>query len=392
MDDIKSTMDEISCPKCGHRFGLTDSLQERFRDQARREANAIIEQERSKVAESAKKAVQDELGGKLQELTTQLEEKEKNLAETRKAEADLRKHARELEEREKNVELEVQRKIDEEKVRIEEVTATRVLEQYRLKDKEKERTISELQSSLEDMKRRVEQGSQQAQGEIQELDLEERLKAIFPWDTIEPVTKGIRGADVIQRVRDGMNRECGSIIWESKRTKSWSDGWIQKLKDDQRSATADIAVLVSQVLPKDMGNFGEQDGVWVTDYLSFVGLAAALREQLIHVAEVKRASVGKDQKMEVLYTYLTGVEFRQRVQAIIETFAALEEDLAQERRAFEKRWKKREKLITRVIDNTSGMYGDLQGLIGSPLKDIPALELDMADEQLLDSPDKEQEA
>ena len=148
MDDIEQTMDEIACPKCGHRFGLTDSLQERFRDQARQEADAILEQERSKVAETAKKEIRDELGGKLQELTAQLEEKEKKLSETRKAEAELRKHARELEEREKNVELEVQRKIDEEKVRIEEATATRVLEQYRLKDKEKERTINELQSTL----------------------------------------------------------------------------------------------------------------------------------------------------------------------------------------------------------------------------------------------------
>lgn len=392
MDNIEQTMDEIACPECGHRFRLTDSLQKRFRDQARREADTILERERSKVAETAKRAVQEELGEKVQDLRAQLEEKDKKLVETRKAEAELRKGARELEDREKNVELEVQRKIAEEKVRVEEATVTRVLEAHRLKDKEKERTIKELQTALEDMKRKVEQGSQQAQGEIQELDLEERLKAIFPWDGIEPVTKGIRGADVIQRVRDGMNRACGSIIWESKRTKSWSDGWLQKLKDDQRSATADIAVLVSQVLPKDMGNFGEQDGVWVTDYLSFIGLAAALREQLIHVADVKRASVGKDQKMEVLFSYLTGVEFRQRVQAIIETFAALQEDLAQERRAFEKRWKKREKLIARVIDNTSGMYGDLQGLIGSPLKDIPALELDMSEEQLLESPDKEEGA
>jgi hypothetical protein len=392
MDDIEQTMDEISCPECGHRFRLTDSLQKRFRDQALREAEMILEQERSKVAETAKKEIQAELGERVRELTAQLDEKEKKLSETRKAESELRKHARELEDREKNVELEVQRKIDEEKVRVEEATATRVLEQYRLKDKEKERTINELQSSLEDMKRKVEQGSQQAQGEIQELDLEERLKAIFPWDTIEPVTKGIRGADVIQRVRDNMNRECGSVIWESKRTKSWSDGWLQKLKDDQRSATADIAVLVSQVLPKDIGNFGEQDGVWVTDYLSFIGLAAALREQLINVAQVKRASVGKDQKMEMLYTYLTGAEFRQRVQAIIETFAALQEDLDQEKRAFEKRWKKREKLITRVVDNTSGMYGDLQGLIGAPLKDIHALELDMSDDQMLESPGKEERA
>ena len=225
----------------------------------------------------------------------------------------------------------------------------------------------------EELHRKLQQGSQQTQGEVLELELEQLLRTHFPLDQIESVPKGIGGADVIQRVVSKSGNFCGTIVWESKRTKAWSEGWPQKLKDDQRAVKAEIAVLVSEILPKDCKNFGQCDGIWVSNSQCAVGLAAALRVQLVEVAMTKLAAVGKNEKMETLYQYLSGSEFRQRVEAIVEAFVAMQEDLQEERRVTERRWAKREKQIQKVISNTSGMYGDFQGLIGSSLQTIPSL-------------------
>ena len=212
------------------------------------------------------------------------------------------------------------------------------------------------------------------QGEVLELELEQLLKTSFPIDMIEPVPKGIPGADVLQGVTTPTGHHCGVIIWESKRTKHWGDGWVGKLKDDQRAAKADIAVLVTQALPKGVTNFGQQDGVWVTTYACALGLVVALRQGMIQLMHMKMASVSKDEKMEVVFNFLTGSEFRNRVQAIVETFIAMQADLETEKRVSVKRWAQRQKQIERIIDNTAGMYGDLQGLIGTSMQSIPALE------------------
>jgi len=313
-------------------------------------------------------------------------DKDRKLAEAEETELTLRKEKRELEEKGKNQELEIARRIDAERAKIQEGTTKQLQEEYRLKDAEKDKKLQDAMRVNDELRRKLQQGSQQMQGEVLELELEELIKTNFPMDQIEPVPKGINGADVIQRVLNKSGHLCGTIVWESKRTKTWSDGWLPKLKDDQRSIKAEIAVLVSDALPKECRGFGQYEGIWVSDSRSAISLAVALRAQLVEVAMTKLAAVGKNEKMEFLYRYLSGAEFRQRVEAIVEAFVDMQRDLQDERRVMERRWARREKQIQKVISNTSGMYGDFQGLIGSSLQTIPLLapgsELPDSDDEL----------
>ena len=221
-------------------------------------------------------------------------------------------------------------------------------EESNLKLKEKQKQIDDLRKSLEEAKRKSEQGSMEIQGEVLELDLEQTLHSQFIHDVITPVPKGIKGADVIQEVRDASLNECGKIIWEAKNTKKWSPQWLQKLKDDQREIGANIALLVSVALPDGINSFGMIDGVWVTDIQSYKPLASALREQLIQVSFARNASQGKSEKMDVMFNYLSGDEFRQRVEAIVDTFSDMHDQLNKEKRAMERIWKEREKQIQRI--------------------------------------------
>jgi hypothetical protein len=233
-----------------------------------------------------------------------------------------------------------------------------------------------MRKTIDDLKRKAEQGSMQTQGEVLELDLEALLKARFRFDTIEPVPKGMRGADILQRVVSSLGQACGTVLWETKRTKAWSDGWIEKLKDDQREAKAEIAVIVTEVLPKGIHFFGEVEGVWVTTPSIAVKMAELLRSTLIQVGQATLSSSNKGEKMELLYNYLSGLAFKQKVETIVEAFATLKEDLDKEKRATAKIWAKRERQIERVIMSTSGMYGDMQGIIGSSLPEIKMLDLE----------------
>jgi hypothetical protein len=225
------------------------------------------------------------------------------------------------------------------------------------------------------MKRKMEQGSQQAQGEVMEIELEDVLRRAFPMDTVEPVPKGIHGGDVLQHVRDATASVCGTILWESKRTKTCSDAWLPKLRDDQRAAKAQVAVLASIELPRGLTTFDSVDGVWVTSRHCIVGLASVLRAGLIEVARTKRSLHGRQGKMEVLYNYLSSSEFRQRVEGIVEAFVTLREDLEAEKRAMKNIWAKREKQLERAVTNTAGFYGDLSGIVGATLPKIQAIEL-----------------
>lgn len=248
-------------------------------------------------------------------------------------------------------------------------------DQLNLKVKEKEQTITSMQRQIEDLKRRAEQGSQQLQGEVQELELEELLNAKFPRDTIEPVPKGEHGGDILQRVIGPLGQSCGTILWESKRTKNWSDAWLAKLREDQRSAKAEIAVIVSQVLPKGVETFELIDGIWVTQPRAVLPVAVTLRHTLIEVASARQATEGQQTKTEMVYQYLTGPRFRHRVQAIVEAFSSMQEDLDREKKAINKQWAKREEQIGRVMQSTVGMYGDLQGIAGKSLQEIEGLDL-----------------
>lgn len=253
-------------------------------------------------------------------------------------------------------------------------------EKYQLKDAEKDKQLNDMKIQIDELKRKAEQGSQQTQGEVLELELENILKASFPHDHIEPVPKGIKGADVLHKVHSPSGQFCGTIVWESKRTKAWSDGWVTKLKADQRSVKGEIAVILTTALPKDVKSFAHINGVWITDYTSMVGLATAIRMGLIEIANTKQVAVGKKEKMEIVYNYLSGSDFKQKVEAIVEAFKDMKEGLEKEKKAFTKIWAKREKQLDLVINNTAGMYGDIHGIIGTSLPEIKLLEIESEDE------------
>ncbi len=292
------------------------------------------------------------------------------------AELQLRKDKTRLEERSRELDLEVQRKVDAEKAVLEASIRKSAAEEQDLRLKQKEKTIEDLRQALDDAKRRSELGSQEQQGEVLEVDIQAAMERQFPLDRIEPVRKGQRGADITQVVVDGRGNACGTIIWETKNTRHWQRSWIDKLKQDQRESGASLAVLVSVVLPTDVQQFGRVDGIWVSDRQSWPALAVALREQLMQVTFAHAASEGKNEKMDLLYQYLAGDQFRTRVQGIVEAFSALKEQLDRERRAMERLWKEREKQIERVMLNTVGMYGEMRGIIGASMPRVESLELD----------------
>lgn len=331
--------------------------------------------EKEKIKKEVSQRLEEENSLRLKSLEEDLQQKKKQLQEFQKIELDLRRQKAELEERQKSVDLEVARKIDEERSKIQEAALKKASDEHMFKDKEKEKLITDLKKQVEELNRKMEQGSQQTQGEVVELELEDILKSAFPIDNIEPVAKGIKGADILQRINNHAGQHCGTIIWESKCTKGWSDTWIDKLKNDQREVKAEIAVLMSTSLPKEVKNFALLKGIWVTDYASTIGLATALRTGLIEVANTKQSAVGKHEKMEAVYAYLSGKEFKQKIEAIVEAFVTMQQELEAEKRAMEKQWSKGEQQIRRIVTNTARMYGDMQAIIGASLPQIKSLEL-----------------
>ena len=298
------------------------------------------------------------------------------LRAAQESELALRKERRELEEQKQSLELTVNRRLDEERTTIRESAKKEAADERQLKDAEKDKLISDLRTQIENLNRKSEQGSQQLQGEVMEIALEELLRQQFPFDEITPVPKGVHGGDVIQTVRDASGTTCGVILWESKRTKNWSDGWLPKCRDDQRAAKAQIAILTSIELPKDVSTFRHVEGVWVTSRLCAIHLASCAFEWALSRWQQQERSVdGRNDKMEVLYTYLSGQEFRHRVEGIVEAFVTLREDLEAEKRATQRIWARREKQLERAAAQTAGMYGDLQGIIGGSLPVIEHLDL-----------------
>jgi len=352
-------------------------------------ANQVAEQlekDRARiVAEEAKKAKQaaaTDLAQKTRELTDLqevLKQRDTKLAEAQKAQAELIKKQRELDDAKRELELTVQKGIQDGLAEVRQTAKKEAEDELTLKVKEKEQTIAAMQKQIEELKRKSEQGSQQLQGEVQELELEDLLRTKFPFDTIEPVPKGEHGGDVVQRVVGPGGQASGAILWESKRTKNWSDTWLVKLREDQRTAKAEVAVLVSQVLPKGVETFEMVDGIWVTHPRAALPVAAVLRQSLLEIAMARQASEGQQTKTELIYQYLTGSRFRQRVEAIVEAFSTMQEDLDKERKAIMKQWAKREAQIERVMGATVGMYGDLQGIAGRSLQEIEGLELPALD-------------
>lgn len=345
----------IICPNCKKPIELTQALTHQIQEE-------LLSKEQEKHEEE------------LQVMKDKLEAAEKT-------ELILRKQKNELDEEKRKFELDKQRQLDSEREKIRQKTLEEAAESQRLKEKEKDKVIDDLKKSLEDAQRKATQGSQQLQGEVQELDLEELFRKEFVGDTIEPIGKGVLGADIRQVVRSPRGMDCGHILWESKRTKAWSDGWISKLKEDMRNDKANIPAIVSEVLPEEIKTgLGLKDGVWVTSPRLVIPLAMLLRKTLLDAARQKMISENKQSKAEELYGYITSHEFAQQVESMIETYKEMQEQITRERTAFERSWKQREAQVTRLLSGVAGIYGSMQGIAGPALPTIKNLELTSGDE------------
>ena len=353
---------------------LDDQVADQVAAQLKAERTRVIAEE-SKKAKLASAAELENKARELAELQDVLKANNEKLAEAQKAQADLIKKQRELDDAKRELELTVEKRVQVGLTEVRTLAKKEAEDEQKLKVLEKEQTIAAMQKQIEDLKRRAEQGSQQLQGEVQELELENLLRTKFPYDAIEPVPKGEFGGDVLHRVVGAGGQSGGTILWEFKRTKNWSDGWLAKLRDDQRTAKAEVAVIVSQVLPKGVETFELVEGIWVTHPRAALPVAMILRQSLLELALARQSTEGQQTKTEMVYQYLTGPRFRQRVEAIVEAFSTMQEDLDKERKAIMKQWAKREEQIERVMGATVGMYGDLQGIAGKSLQEIDGLSL-----------------
>ncbi len=360
---------------------LADSRRE-LDEQIAARVEARLKEDRGRIAaEEAKKARQllandlDQTARKVADLEDVLKAREEKLAEAQKAQADILKKQRELDDARRELDLTLEKRVNESLAETREQARKEAEEEQKLKVAERENTIAAMQKQIEELKRRAEQGSQQLQGEVLELELENLLRDKFPFDMIEPVPKGEFGGDVVQRVVGASGQPSGTILWESKRTRNWNDAWLPKLREDQRAAKAEVAVIVSQALPRDVETFDAVEGVWVIHPRVVIPVAVMLRQLLVEVALARQTGEGQQTKTEMIYQYLTGPRFRQRVEAIVEAFTTLRSDLDKERKVIMKQWAKREQQIERVMQATVGMYGDLQGIAGKTLQEIEGLEL-----------------
>lgn len=404
----------IICPNCGTNVPLTEaltsqiekSLRVQYEQRARQQEKLLADkaaqlqsekdklearqkhvdqevQTRLKIAEAQltetlSQKLAEEQAQKTAMLQQQLDQEKQRVKAAQAKELDLLKKQQTLEERSEALELEVQRQMAEERKKILEQAAKKAAEEQLLKMREKEDLIRSLESKIGDLQRKIEVGSQERQGEALEEELQEQLERMFPVDQFEEVKKGARGADVLQRVRNSSGKICGTILWESKNTKDFQRPWIEKLKKDQQAATADVAVIMTVALPKEIEQFGLLEDVWVTDYRSCVGLATALRVGLINAQRQKMITAGQDSLKDVVYQYVTGREFAMHIKAMVDAFSRMQEQLDKEKRAMQRIWKDREKQIEIVLDNVIGMRGSIEGLVGTHkvLPEIDTLSLE----------------
>lgn len=413
----------IKCPNCGSEFDVQDVLsadveqkikqqyekqfqqslsqintekkkleddQKLFEEKRKKENELFqqrLQQEKQKMEtelqQQLRRSIASDYENQLRILQQNAKDNEEKLKSARQKELEYLQKEEALKTKEEEIELQAKRAMQKERERLaEEIRKMEAQKNeakeldYQLKLRELEKQLEDQRKLAEEMKRRAEQGSMQLQGEAQELLLEELLTDHFPYDHIGEVGKGVEGADCIQTVRNHIGNDCGKIIFESKRTKTFNNGWIEKLKTDMRNKQADIAILVTQAYPKEMNCFGEKDGVWVCSFSEVIALTTALRHTIIRIAETKKAEENKGEKMQMLYSYLTGIEFRQQIETIVEGFLSMKNSISKERIQMEKMWKEREKQLERVLLSTSGMYGSIKGIAGASIGEIPLLEDD----------------
>lgn len=378
-------MSLIKCPKCGAELEITEALKHQFEEQIISSLEAKHKQELLQTQKTSEEEANKRASEKFDFLIASLrkekdEEKERNkklmiqldelLVETRK-----------LRTKDEEREMEMKKRLMDEEEKIKQDARKKAEEEHQLKDLEKDKKLKDLGDQVTILNTKLQQGSQQTQGESLELEIEQKLTNEFRTDIINEVKKGQRGADVVQEVIDKLGRNCGIILWESKNA-VWSEGWIAKLKEDQRQAKADLAVLISVNLPQGVDSFIYKDGIWIVSWKHFIPLAWALRYNLVSLYHEKQSSEGKDEKMKILYQYLTSVEFTHRIEGIVDAFSVLQDELEKEKRYFNTKWARQEKEIRKVIDHTHGMYGDLQGIIGKSLPEIKTLELPSGSDEL----------
>ncbi|MEN9686584.1 MAG: hypothetical protein RLZZ28_2370 [Bacteroidota bacterium] len=395
----------ITCPNCNHQFDLDDSMRDEIQKELRgqmqdwqkkkddefRQKEMLFQQtlqareeDALKLIETEKKKIQDQLQhsirkdlaadyeNKLTLLQKNASDAEEKLKEARKKELEYLQKEQALKTKEEELELAVQRQLMEERTKLKELLQKEELEKSAIKDREYQLRYKELEKQLDDqkklaeeMRRKSEQGSMQLQGEVQELMLEEMLQATYPFDKIEEVGKGVRGADCIQLVRNQLGIEAGKIIYESKRTKDFANDWIEKLKTDMRSQGADVAVIVTQAFPKDMERFGEKNGVYICSFAEVKSVSLLLRNAILKIHEARKSQENKGDKMAMLYDYLIGSEFNEQWNAIREGFLSMKQSIQRERDAMEKLWKAREKQLEKVLLNAAFIRGSVEGIAGN---------------------------
>jgi hypothetical protein len=401
----------ITCPNCSHTFELEEVLAKKLEEKSRAEMESFkkqllmgyeakekqLEQERLSFEDKKKKEneifkqrlekaildkekdvklkIKEEYENQLLSQTKELEEKSKQLRFLKEKEIELARMQRKMEEQGKEIELKYEQLLNQQIKEREEAIQKRIQEAMDMRLKEKDKQLDDQKKLIEEMKRKADQGSMQMQGEVMELAIEDLLSRAFPHDIISEVPKGIRGADSIQTIINKLMQPCGKIIFESKRTKTFSDAWVQKLKQDQMEAGAELAVLVTEAMPKDLIDFGEYNGIWVCSYSQLTSLVYVLRQILIRTHMERAAQENKGEKIEILYNYLTSVEFKNQITSIVEGFGIMKEDLEKEKRAMKNIWKKREKQIEIIMDNTINMHGSIRGIAGSAIPSIDLLEL-----------------
>lgn len=373
--------DKIKCPKCGHEIPISEVLQHRLREQINDEVDKKIAQEKAKLELEIKEKITKENDDNLRTIKQRLMIESKKREEAERKELEFIKKQSDLEDKIKHQELDIARKLQEERKLIMEKTEKEIAEKFDLKSAEMRKQLDDTKKALAEAQRKAQQGSMQTQGEVMELALEEMLKKNFPRDIISPVPKGIIGADIVQQVYSETGNECGKIVWESKQTKAWVEDWVQKLKDDGQNIKANILIIVSESLPRDILNFGLYKGIWVTNFSSTLGLTMALRSQLIVTNKLRSSQINKEGKKDVLYDYLSGAVFANRVETIAENFLSMKNSLEKEKMAMNKIWTVRETQINRMLENTAKMYGEISGITGSQLPAFELLELEAAPEE-----------
>jgi len=339
-----------------------------------------LQAERGALAKAAEQKAAESYANRLRATEQELAQKQEKLAEAENAELALRRERRALEEEKQKLELEIERRLQSERRLIREATQKEEEQSYLLKLAEKDKVISDMKGQVEELRRKAEQGSQQLQGEVLELELEAALRAAFPGDLIEPVPKGRHGGDVVHRVIGPNGLESGVILWESKRTRTWSNDWLAKNREDQRIAGAHVGAIVTSVLPKNVDSFDRLQGCWVTSLRCALPVAKALRQALIEVAMAKVVVEGRDEKMRNIFQYVTGAHFRGRVSAIVEAVVEMSADLEAERRLLTKQWAKRQRRLELLMTGAVGLYGDFQAVVGRSLPELQGLSMPQLDD------------